>query len=126
MTALGSSPSGGLPFGVLIGLLGPLEVATAGGRRVPVLGAKERCLLAMLAVEANTVVPENRLAEALWGQNPPRTARRTLQGLVSRVRAVLAAGAADGDTGGELASIEARGGGWILQVGPAVLDVAHA
>ncbi|MCA1844772.1 MAG: AAA family ATPase, partial [Actinobacteria bacterium] len=118
---------GGLPLGVQIGLLGPLEVATVGGRRVQVPGAKERCLLAVLAVDANREVTQDRLVEALWGGDPPRTARRTLQGLVSRVRAVLASAAADGPAGSDgAASIEATSGGWMLRAGARVVDLSAA
>src|SRR5690349_20164864 len=53
---------------------------------VPLGGAKERCLLAVLAVHRGEVVAEDRLVDALWDGAPPRTATKTLQNYVLRVR----------------------------------------
>ncbi|GLZ50160.1 hypothetical protein Acsp06_63450 [Actinomycetospora sp. NBRC 106375] len=49
-------------------------------------GAKERRLLAALALHPGQVVSEGRLIEALWGDAPPRTAGKTLQNHVLRLR----------------------------------------
>ena len=40
----------------------------------------------MLAMHAGDVVAEDRLVEALWGETPPRTAAKTLQNYVLRLR----------------------------------------
>lgn len=71
-----------------IRLLGPLEVVLEG-RLVEVRGRRERAVLALLAVEVGRPVAIPRLGELLWGEAPPRTADKTLQTFVSRLRHVL-------------------------------------
>ncbi|HEX3258940.1 MAG TPA: BTAD domain-containing putative transcriptional regulator [Pseudonocardia sp.] len=66
-------------------ILGPIEVVVPHGE-VVLGGAKERCLLAVLAVHTGEVVAEERLVDALWGGSPPRTAVKTLQNYVLRLR----------------------------------------
>jgi DNA-binding SARP family transcriptional activator len=69
-------------------LLGPLELVGSDGA-LPVSGAKERRLLAVLAVHSGEVVADDRLVDALWDGNPPRTAAKTLQNYVLRLRRTL-------------------------------------
>ena len=71
-----------------IGILGPVELL--GEEPVPLGGVKERCLLAALAVHCGETVSTAYLADALWGEDPPRTAAKTLQNYVLRVRRALA------------------------------------
>ena len=71
-----------------VGLLGPLEVAGPDGR-VQIGGAKERLVLALLALRAGEVVSRDALVDAVWGDDPPATAVKTLQGYVARVRRAL-------------------------------------
>ena len=71
------------------GVLGPLEVHADDGTRVSVPGAKERLLLAVLAVNAPHVVSVDRLVEELWSGEPPRTAVKSLQAHVVRLRTAL-------------------------------------
>jgi len=66
-------------------VLGPVEVVGPDGF-VPLGGPKERCLLAVLAVHTGAVVGEDHLVDALWDGAPPRTAAKTLQNYVMRVR----------------------------------------
>ena len=78
-----------------IGLLGPLEVAGPEGR-VRIGGAKERLVLALLVLRAGEVVSRDALVDAVWGDDLPATAVKTLQGYVARVRRALeAVGMAD-------------------------------
>ncbi|HEX5812050.1 MAG TPA: BTAD domain-containing putative transcriptional regulator, partial [Pseudonocardia sp.] len=49
-------------------------------------GPKERCLLTVLTLHMGAVVTEDRLIEALWMGSPPRTAGKTLQNYVLRLR----------------------------------------
>jgi len=86
-------------------LLGPVEVAGPDGT-VPAIGPKERCLLAVLGVNAGAVVAEDQLVDALWDGAPPRTAANTLQNYVLRLRKRL-----DGGTG---MSIVTRPPGYLL------------
>jgi DNA-binding SARP family transcriptional activator len=69
-------------------VLGPLEVRR-GGEHVRLGSGQQRRLLAVLAVHANEVVSTDRLVDALWGEQVPRSASHTLQGLVSRLRNTL-------------------------------------
>jgi DNA-binding SARP family transcriptional activator len=69
-------------------LLGPLE-AVADGEPLQLGGQKQRALLALLLLDANRVVSTDRLADALWGEEPPRTAVTSLQNFVSQLRKLL-------------------------------------
>jgi len=72
-------------------VLGPLEVVDDGGA-VLLGGPKERRLLAALALQPGQVVAESRLVDVLWGDYPPRTATKTLQNYVLRLRKALSSG----------------------------------
>ncbi len=69
-------------------VLGPLEVWD-GERPLPLGGAKQRGVLALLLLEPNRVVAAERLIDELWGERPPETAAAGLQVYVSRLRKVL-------------------------------------
>jgi class 3 adenylate cyclase/DNA-binding SARP family transcriptional activator len=94
-------------------ILGPLEVA-ADGRPVDLGGAKQRALLALLALNANRVVARDQLVEALWDGEPPETAGKALQVYVSHLRKVL---------GRE--RLETTSRGYLLRVEPDELDLAR-
>jgi predicted ATPase/class 3 adenylate cyclase/DNA-binding SARP family transcriptional activator len=79
-------------------VLGPLEVLD-GDTPVRLGGVKQRRLLAVLLVHANTVVSVDRLVDILWGDEPPVDAAATLQNYVPRLRATLEPGRAAGDPG---------------------------
>jgi len=64
-------------------VLGPVE-ATVSGRRVPLGAVKQRAVLAMLALHANSTVSADELMEGLWGEHPPSTAPKMLQQYISR------------------------------------------
>ena len=72
-----------------IRLLGPVE-ASVDDRPVALGGAKQRAVLAMLALEANRAVSADRLIEGLWGEDPPASAAKMVQNYVWRLRKVLA------------------------------------
>src|SRR5581483_2857964 len=104
-----------------IRLLGPVELVAGDGRPGRLSGPKERALLALLAVNAGHVVPEARMLEAVWSDEPPRTARRTLQAYLSRLRRALTdAGLPPG------AALDSRPGGWQLTLSPGITDVGRA
>jgi DNA-binding SARP family transcriptional activator/tetratricopeptide (TPR) repeat protein len=94
------------------GLLGPLEVFRDGGR-VPVNGPKLRVLLATLLLRANATVSMDQLSERMWGENPPSTARKSVQLYVMRLRRIL------GDDG----LIETRPDGYLMKVPPGQVDL---
>ncbi len=100
-----------------ISVLGPLQVTIAG--RPIALPAKQRTLLAILALQANRVVPQGRLIEAAWGDDASVGLAKTLQSHVFQLRRALAAG-------GEAAACEPRivtdAGGYRLEADPAAID----
>jgi WD40 repeat protein/DNA-binding SARP family transcriptional activator len=69
-------------------ILGPLEVRDEPG---PVVlgGVKPRAVLAVLLLNANEPVSADRLATALWGEEAPAGAAKTVQVYVSRLRKAL-------------------------------------
>src|SRR5438477_3742515 len=71
-------------------LLGPVE-AVIDGRPVRLPAAQPRALLAVLLLDRNRVVSVGRLIEDLWGDEPPETATKALQGYVSQLRKALGA-----------------------------------
>jgi DNA-binding SARP family transcriptional activator/WD40 repeat protein len=73
---------------VEIGVLGPLRVHGPRGE-VELHGLRERLLLAHLVVAAGRIVSVATLIDGLWGENPPRTAGKSLQNVVLRVRKAL-------------------------------------
>src|SRR2546426_6688095 len=73
-------------------LLGPLE-ASRDGEPIALGGQKRRALLAVLLLDANSVVSRDRLIDALWGEDPPETARNTIQVYISQLRKLLPEGA---------------------------------
>src|SRR2546421_9598153 len=69
-------------------ILGPLEVAD-GEEVLPLTGQKQRALLALLLLNPNRVVSTDRIMDALWGEQVPRTAATSLQNFVSQLRKLL-------------------------------------
>ena len=70
------------------GLLGPVEVRV-DGRALPLPGARQRLLLAVLLVNANRMVPAVRLIDELWGADLPADPRAALRTQVARLRRAL-------------------------------------
>jgi predicted ATPase/DNA-binding SARP family transcriptional activator len=92
-------------------ILGPLEVSTEDGP-LRLGGAKQRALLALLALQANQVVSRERLIDALWGEDPPATAGAMVQVYVSRLRKLLPDGA-----------IVTRRPGYLFEAEPGTIDL---
>jgi DNA-binding SARP family transcriptional activator/WD40 repeat protein/energy-coupling factor transporter ATP-binding protein EcfA2 len=69
-------------------VLGPVEVLDAG-RPVPLGGYRARLVLAVLLSRPGQALPAEWLVDAVWGERPPRTARRTLQVYLTRLRGLL-------------------------------------
>jgi DNA-binding SARP family transcriptional activator/DNA-binding beta-propeller fold protein YncE len=98
-------------------LLGPFDVVV-NGRSVGLGGAKQRALLAILAIHANEVVPADRLIEQLWPHDAPDSAANTVQAYVSRLRKVLDA---NGSNGAQ-PTIVFRAPGYVLTMPPEQID----
>ncbi len=92
-------------------LLGPLEVRGRDGP-LPLGGAKQRAVLALLLLHSNRVLGRDRLIDELWGENPPKTAVTTLQVYVSRLRKVLPEG-----------TLVTRSPGYLLEIEPESVDL---
>ena len=91
------------------------QIAAAGDDGPLTLGApKQRALLAFLLLNANAVVPRDRLVDVLWGTAPPQSAVSSLQVYVHGLRKVLGA-----------ERIERHGAGYRLQLEPEELDLAR-
>ena len=75
-----------------IRVLGHLE-ASVDEEPVALGGAKQRAVLAMLALDANRTVTADRLSEGLWGEEPPPSAAKMVQNYVWRLRRTLNGGA---------------------------------
>lgn len=94
-----------------IRLLGPLDVLGDEEELLPLGGPKPRTLLALLALRARKPVSVDTLIDALWPDDPPKTAMKTLQTYVVHVRRAV------GD------SLVTRDGGYVLDLDPERVDV---
>src|SRR5580765_2588258 len=92
-------------------VLGPLT-ATLDGTPIDLGGQKRRALLAALLLRADKVVGRDELIDALWGEDPPDTARNTLQVYVSQLRKLLPDGL-----------LETTPDGYRLVIDPSAVDV---
>ena len=102
-------------------VLGSLEVVR--DRHVLALeGPKQRALLACLLLQANELVSNSQLVDALWAAAPPVSARGTLQSHVMRLRKALSRLGPDGAgaLGGRLLT---RPSGYQMVVYPGELDL---
>ncbi|MGI5330781.1 AfsR/SARP family transcriptional regulator [Actinomadura nitritigenes] len=95
-------------------VLGSLRVRGAAGP-VPLGTPKARGLLAALLCGPNRPVALETLVDALWGEEPPKSATKNIQSYVHRLRRAL----------GDPDRIARTGPGYLLRVRPGELD-AHA
>jgi len=98
-------------------LLGSLLVCPAARSEVRVPAGKQRVLLAVLLLHSNHVVSADVLVEALWGTEPPPSARAAMRNYVKRLRNVL------DDPGHDL--IRSVPGGYLIRVRAGDLDVTR-
>ncbi|MFF3292025.1 BTAD domain-containing putative transcriptional regulator [Streptomyces sp. NPDC003023] len=112
-------------------LLGPVEIRDGRtGADIAPPGSKQRALLSAFVIHAGRLLSVDRLAEELWGDEPPANAANALQAHVARLRRLLpAAGgpAAMGTPGGSRAAghewISTLPTGYLLNLGRATTDV---
>lgn len=95
-------------------ILGPLEVWD-GGERLSLGGPQQRTLLALLLLNANSVVSADRLVDELWGADAPPSARGLLKGCVAMLRRSLGVGRDE--------RLLTRSPGYLLQVRPGERDL---
>jgi DNA-binding SARP family transcriptional activator len=85
--AVGEGPHRGR-FDLQVSVLGPLQVR-CNGAELSLGGPKERAVLAVLAGHPGRTVPVPEIVTGVWGDDPPRTAEKTLQSYVMRLRRAL-------------------------------------
>ena len=95
-------------------LLGSVE-ALVDGHSLSLGGSKQRSVVAMLALHANTTLSGDELIDGLWGDDPPASAAKNVQLYVSRLRKALA------ESGAE-AEILTRGHGYELRLPAGAVD----
>jgi YVTN family beta-propeller protein len=83
-----ASASTSVRHGLAFRVLGPLEVSY-GETPVPIAGSRQRALLAYLVLNANRVVPSERLIDELFGEGPPESALNSVHAGISRLRRQL-------------------------------------
>ncbi|MGW0481974.1 AfsR/SARP family transcriptional regulator [Nonomuraea sp. NPDC003214] len=98
-------------------ILGPLVIERDGGE-LHLGGGLQRVVMALLLLEANRIVPLDRLIEAAWGHAPPGTARNQIQIRVFQLRRAL------DDTVQPFQVLLTRPPGYLLKVGKGSLDLA--
>ena len=92
-------------------LFGELE-AVAAGVPVPVRGAKQRALLALLALRPGQPVSADRLIDVLWGDGQAAHPANALQAQIGQLRRTLGP-----------AAILTTEAGYALDAGPEDVDV---
>jgi predicted ATPase/DNA-binding SARP family transcriptional activator len=95
-------------------VLGPLE-AVHNGEPLVLGGPKPRAVLGVLLLRPRHVVRTDALVEALWGEQPPATAVKTLQKYVSLLRTQLC----------ERDVLVTRGHGYALTIAPQAVDAGR-
>ena len=100
---------------VQLRLLGPVELLVDGAG-VPLGPARQRTVLAALAVDAGRPVPVETLIERVWDDDPPARVRTVVYSYVARLRRVLRA-AGDG------VRLVRQPGGYVLEIDAGSVDL---
>ncbi len=100
---------------IRIAVLGPLQIAGPDGP-VTLRGVKERTLLAMLTAHRDRTVPVSALVHALWQEQPPPSAHKSVQTFVLRIRKALRTGRTAPDV------VITEGGGYRLTLSADAVD----
>ncbi|WP_371524742.1 AfsR/SARP family transcriptional regulator [Streptomyces sp. NBC_01283] len=112
-----------------IEVLGGFTVRLNGMQVVPT-APKPRQVLALLALNAGRAVPTRTLAEELWGAQPPRSSRATLQTYILQLRELIGEALigvdglrSEGRTGKDL--LVTSPGGYRLETGGGTRDYSE-
>ncbi len=95
-------------------ILGEVRVFAIDGRPLNLGARRQRLVLAILLLHGGAPVTVDRLIEGVWGDQPPPSARKTLQVYVARLRGLLGDG-----------SLTAGPGGYRLRMAPQDLDATR-
>ncbi|MFS8097626.1 tetratricopeptide repeat protein [Lentzea alba] len=101
---------------VEIALLGEVN-ARVGGRIVELGPARQRCVLAALAVDVNKAVSVAQLTHRVWGDDPPPRSRATLHSYLSRLRQAFA--------GTDQITLASRSNGYVLIADAQTVDLTR-
>lgn len=95
-------------------VLGPVE-ASVDGTPINLGAPRQRCVLAVLALEPNRVIPVERLIDAIWDTEAPPAAKTSIQAYISRLRRAFAPVGS--------VSLTTRTGGYRLDIAPEAVDL---
>jgi DNA-binding SARP family transcriptional activator len=105
-----------------IRVLGRVDV-TDGAHTTPLGATREGAVLALLVIHAGEVVSTDRLVEALWGDDQPPGAYRTLHTYVAKLRRILAPSRVA--WGRMQAGVITRRPGYVLELPTEAIDAAR-
>ncbi|GGO42847.1 hypothetical protein GCM10012287_04680 [Streptomyces daqingensis] len=105
--------------GISIQLLGPIR-AWRNGKEIALGPPKQRAVLALLASRPGDVVGIDRIIDAVWGSEIPRTATNGVHTYVAGLRCALDPGRS---RRGSSSAIGSSAGGYCLRVSPEAVDV---
>nr|AXL05645.1 XRE family transcriptional regulator [uncultured bacterium] len=97
-------------------ILGPVRL-TVAGRTATVGEPRQQAVLAVLLLEAGRTVDVDTMVDRVWGDFPPRQARRSLQAHITRIRRALE----NAEPGG--ARLTREVGGYRLDIRPDQVDL---
>lgn len=100
-----------------LAILGALEVRD-DDQLLPLGPLKQRIVLGLLLCRANQIVSVAALTDALWDDDPPRTAHKNLQVYISSLRKMIGTGSTERNG----ARLLHRPPGYLIQVGAEHLD----
>ncbi|MDQ7905369.1 tetratricopeptide repeat protein [Phytohabitans sp. ZYX-F-186] len=100
-------------------VLGTLEIRDRAGRLLVPLRRKQRLLLAVLLLRANTAVSTESLLDLLWPEAAPSSARANLHSYISDLRRLLQA-----NEPADPPRLQREPDGYQLRAGPQELDAA--
>lgn len=106
--------------GVRFEVLGPVR-GWLGETELELGSPQQRAVLAMLLLAHGRQVSLDGLIDGLWGERVPRSAAGTVRTYISRLRRRLD----DSGSGSAGGLIESAGGGYVLRLGSAVLDLGN-
>jgi YVTN family beta-propeller protein len=101
-----------------VNILGPFDVRDREGRQIRLPAGRELSLVALLLINRGEVVSTDRIVDVLWGNRPPETAAKAVQGYVSHLRRVL-------DLGDGSDVVVTRAPGYALRAEGVVVDATR-